>query len=296
LVRVWHHVEEAIAGLLVVDVLLEAPPGVRLDAPDVRAKIEAFVAEVRKFPETTAVISGLELISGPGGMLALPPGLGEAFVREDLGALRLSLRLRNTAGRPWQALAQALRESGEGLRAACIDVTVTGVIPLILEAQARLLHVQALTLVAGLALTCACAALVLRRLRLVIALVIAVFLPLVLAGGIMALCAIPLNAINVFVGSVILGLVVDDALYLLYACRGDRSFASAVAEVDDALGVTSLTLGLAFGTLMFTSLVPLRQFGFIAAITIAGAWATHTGVLPWLLRDAPIAGKGRVVA
>lgn len=293
LVRAWHHVEDAIGGLLVVDVLLEAAPGVRLDTPDARTKIAAFVTQVRQFPETTTVISGLELISGPGGMLALPPGLGEAFVREDRGAIRLSLRLRNTEGRPWQTLAQALHASGEDLRAAGIGVTVTGVIPLILEAQTRLLHVQALTLVAGLALTCVCAALVLQRWRLVLALIIAVFLPLLLAGGTMALCAIPLNAINVFVGSVILGLVVDDALYLLYACREGRSFATAAAEVDDALGVTSLTLGLAFGTLMLTSLVPLRQFGFIAGITIAGAWATHIGVLPWLLRGGPTSSNER---
>lgn len=296
LVRAWQHIEDTIAGLLVVDVLLEAPPGVRLDTADARAKIMDFVTKVRQLPEATAVISGLELISGPGGMAALPLGLGDAFVREDMGALRLSLRLRNTQGRPWQSLAEALREAGSDLSAAGIRVTVTGVIPLILEAQARLLQVQALTLIAGLALTCACAALVLRRWRLVLALVIAVFLPLVLAGGTMALCAIPLNAINVFVGSVILGLVVDDALYLLYACREGRSFAAAAAEVDDALGVTSLTLGLAFGTLMFTSLVPLRQFGFIAAVTITGAWAIHIGVLPWLLREGATAGNERLAA
>ena len=282
LVRTWMRVEDAIAGLLVVDLMLESTDGARLDTPPHSAALAVFTARLREIPSVTTVVSGLELAKVPGGINALPPGLGEAFVRGDARLARMSVRLRNTTAGPWREISTRLHHAGRELASAGIALSVTGVIPLILEAQDRLLGMQSRALLAGLALTTLCAGLVLRNLWLGVALGVAVFLPLFLVGGVMAVLGIPLNAINVFVGSVVFGLVVDDALYLLYACRRGASLAAAAAEVDTALGVTSLTLGLAFGSLAFSSLVPLRQFGLLAAITIAAAWATHVGVLPWL--------------
>jgi len=95
--------------------------------------------------------------------------------------------------------------------------------------------------------------------------------------------AIPVNAINLFVGSVILGLVVDDAIYLLHAYRETGDIDAALAEVGSALGITSISVGLAFASLAFSELVPIRQFGLLSAIAVACAWACDVCLLPTLI-------------
>lgn len=279
LVRAYRGIEARVTGLLVVDLVIRSVDGARVDQGPARMAIEAFLDALRTLPEVTTVVAGYELLRIAGPDAALP--LGTAFFNARRDATRVSLRVRNVDSRPWRELADAIRarwNSPPGLA-----LTVTGLIPLILDAQDRLLQVQSLTLLAGLGLACLLLLPFFRRPRLLGLAAVATFVPLIVTAGSMVWLGIPINAINLFVGSVILGLVVDDAIYLLHAYRDSGDIEAALAEVGSALGITSLTVGLAFAILACSQLVPIRQFGLLSAIAVASAWVTHTCLVPTLV-------------
>lgn len=279
IVRDYREMERRLAGLLVVDAVVRSTDGAPVDRGTHRAAIEAWIERVRALPEVTTVVSGYDLlrIAGPD---AEPP-LGTAFFDAARRGARVSLRLRNLDGRPWREAEEAMRGTWAG--ASGLSFALTGLIPLILDAQDRLLAAQSLTLVAGLGLACLLLLPFFRTPRLLALAVVASFVPLLVTAGAMVWLDIPVNAINLFVGSVILGLVVDDAIYLLHAYREHGDMDAALAEVGSALGITSLSVGLAFATLACAELVPIRQFGLLSAIAIACAWACDTCLVPTLV-------------
>lgn len=281
LARDYRDIEARFSGLLVAELVVSSPRG-RIDTPAARTAIEAFLARLREIPEATNVVSGYDLLAVSNAAAESP--LGSAFFAAARDATRISLRLRNVApARPWATVAADIRARTAALKAAGYSVTLTGVIPLILEAQDRLLHVQGLTLLAGLGVACVLLWPFFRTPSLLALAALASFLPLLLTAGAMAWCDIPINAVNLFVGSVILGLVVDDAIYLLHAYRDTGDIESALAEVGSALGITSLSVGLAFATLAACELVPIRQFGLLSAVAVASAWLCDTCLVPALV-------------
>ena len=279
LVRAWRAIEDRVTGLLVVDLVIRSTDGARVDQGGARTAIEAFLGELRTLPEVTTVVAGYDLLRIAGPDAEMP--LGTAFFNARRDATRVSLRVRNLGSRPWRELAHEIQSHWRAPPG--LTLTVTGLIPLILEAQDNLLHVQSLTLLAGLGLACLLLLPFFRTPRLLGLALVATFVPLVVTAGAMVWLGIPINAINLFVGSVILGLVVDDAIYLLHAYRDSGDIEAALAEVGSALGITSLTVGLAFATLACSQLVPIRQFGLLSAIAVASAWVAHTCLMPTLV-------------
>lgn len=283
LVRDYRDIEDRFSGLLVADLVVRAAAG-RVDTGEARARIERFLASLRQMPETTNVVSGYDLLQVSATAVDSP--LGAAFFDDGRTATRLTLRLRNApteTARPWAVIARDIRERWSAVAAPGLTLTVSGVIPLILDAQDRLLHAQSRTLLAGLGVACVLLLPFFRAPSLIALAALATFLPLLLTAGAMAWLAIPINSINLFVGSVILGLVVDDAIYLLHALRDTGDLELALAEVGPALGITSLAVGLAFTSLVTCELVPIRQFGLLSAIAVASAWACDTCLLPTLV-------------
>ncbi len=136
-----------------------------------------------------------------------------------------------------------------------------------------------------------CMARALRSLRLTaLGLLANVFPCLVLHGG-LALAGRPLSVASAMIGSVVLGLVVDDAIYFLHgfsaAARSGRSPRSAVARAlrrsGRAITVTSLVLTLGFLASLGGSLATTREFGVLAAVSILAALAANLCLLPALV-------------
>ena len=284
LVRDYRSIETNFSGLLVADLVIRSTRG-RVDDAAARTAIEGFLASLRLIPEVTTVVSGYELLHLSSAAADSP--LGSAFFNAARTATRVSLRLRNVAAdgpvRPWADTAREIRARWDARAPHDLTLTVTGVIPLILDAQDRLLHVQGMTFLAGLGVACLLLLPFFRAPSLIALAVIASFVPLLVTAGTMVWLAIPINAINLFVGSVILGLVVDDAIYLLHAYRESGDMEAALSEVGPALGITSLSVGLAFTTLAACELVPIRQFGLLSAVAVASAWACDTCLIPTLV-------------
>lgn len=130
----------------------------------------------------------------------------------------------------------------------------------------------------------------LRSARLTVMALLANLWPCLLLHGGLVLLGRPLSVASAMIGSVILGLVVDDAIYFLHGFRAARSGARerlAVAHTlrssGRAMTVTSLVLALGFSAGLSGELSTTREFGGLAASTILAAWGANLFLLPALL-------------
>ncbi|MGE0483876.1 MAG: RND family transporter [Gammaproteobacteria bacterium] len=281
--RDYRHIEERLAGLLTVDLVIRAAAGDTVRDGANASAIEQFAARLATLPEQTTVIAGhdldwMELLG-----VERVPGLGGMLYNRDDSGTRLVLRLRNVDARPWREVAADIERRWDATPHGALDLEITGLVPLILEAQDRLLHVQGRMLPVVLGVICLAMLALYRRPPVLFAAVAANFLPLVVTAGTMAWCGIALNSINLFVGSVMLGIVVDDTIHLLHAWHHHGRVEPALGEVGDALWVTSITVALAFAALAASALIPVREFGLLSVLAVATAWLGDTCLLPVLL-------------
>lgn len=95
-----------------------------------------------------------------------------------------------------------------------------------------------------------------------------------------------LNAINLIALPLIVGIGVDDGIFLVAIARRCQKentprgqFVDQLAASGHAIVMTSLTTGLAFGSLAFTSVPAIRSLGWFTAVGVGAALAAALGVL-----------------
>ena len=117
------------------------------------------------------------------------------------------------------------------------------------------------------------------------------------AAGVLALlvCGLgwgwTLNAINLIALPMIVGIGVDDGIFITAIYRRSRklgldraTFIEHLAASAHAVVMTSLTTGLAFGALSFTSVPAVRSLGQFTAVGVFAAMAASLfALVPWLI-------------
>ena len=131
---------------------------------------------------------------------------------------------------------------------------------------------------------------VLRSARLTAIGMAANALPCFLLHGGLALAGRPLSVASAMIGSVVLGLVVDDALYFLHGYRAHRATSSAPVAVartirarGQAMTITTLVLTAGFLASLAGHLATTREFGVLAAGAVASAWVANLLLVPSFL-------------
>ncbi len=114
------------------------------------------------------------------------------------------------------------------------------------------------------------------------------FLPAVF-GGIMALAIIFLikgrmSTIALGIGSVLLGIIVDYALYLYSLYRSKTTVGLVLRDISVPILMCSLTSSIAFFSLLFVKSEVLRDLGLFAGLSILGAAMFSLIVLPHLIK------------
>jgi hypothetical protein len=112
--------------------------------------------------------------------------------------------------------------------------------------------------------------------------------PLTLVCGVVWIIGSPLNLVTAVVFLVALGVIVDDAIHILFwRAGGDRLTGSSI-EFSVLLSTTMLCLGLALCQL--SAFPTTRQFAAYCALALVGAVISNLSVLPFALRWSDAAG------
>jgi len=271
LVQSYRQIEDQLVGLMTVELMINTVPGDSVLNAGHRETIKAFLQAIESMPSLTAEVSGLDLQT-------------PAFLTSNRQAMRVSLHYRNLANQGFSDIEQELHRHWENVNSENpgLQMVITGQLPLILKGQDQLLQSQAKVFLWIFLLISLLLFALLRSSRILLLALLANFIPLLITAGAMVLLSIPINSINLFVASVLLGVIVDDTIHLLHAYRETGDMALALGQVRPALWITTVTVTLAFAALWVSQIVPVVQFGLLSVIAVISAYLCDTCLLPLL--------------
>lgn len=297
-------------GIATVELWLEAPSaGPGFDGAEALASLGELASALGRAAPALSAVSVADLLDGVAAatpFARLPaasrrPGL-LALVRADPEGARAVARLLATDGRAARVtlfvetvgdgalaplLERARREAARRFPSARVEVT--GSFPLLLELQRYLLRTLSLSLALTLPVLVVALALLLRRAAWVARAVAASLWPVVAIFGGMGWLGAPLDIATAMVASIVLGLVVDNAIHTLASYRERRALLGAreavVGKVETAAPAYLLTgaiLVAGFGVCAFSAFAPTARFGMLCAAAIALAVAADLTLVPAL--------------
>ena len=128
--------------------------------------------------------------------------------------------------------------------------------------------------------------LVFRSLRALLGTMLANAVPLMLVCGVVWLIGNPLNLVTVFVFLVALGVIVDDAIHILFSRNAGDAVAGSSIEFSVLLSTAMLCLGLLL--CQISDFPTTREFAAYCALALVGAVISNLTILPLTLRlDKP---------
>jgi uncharacterized protein len=214
----------------------------------------------------------------------------DRFVTRDRSAARISVRLgaHSTQG-PVAVVAMV-----EGLRATLdprLALTSTGVSKIFAATSQALVAGQARSLFTSLFWVSLALFVAVRSIRTGIIAMLPNVSPILVTLGTMGWLGIPLDVFTILIGSVALGIAVDDTIHLIARHNEERRAAprGALERTLRSSGhpaiFTSLLFAGGFAVFLLSSFPPMRSFGALAAFAMIVAMFADLTLLPLLLRD-----------
>jgi predicted RND superfamily exporter protein len=128
-------------------------------------------------------------------------------------------------------------------------------------------------------------------LRLALIAMVPNVVPVVLFFGVLGLGAAPLSIPTSLIGSIALGIAIDDSMHFLVAYRRQRELGRSPAEaaeiciitVGRPIAMTSIMIVVGFLVILASEFATLQEFGALTALTMAICLATDLLLLPALL-------------
>jgi predicted RND superfamily exporter protein len=126
-------------------------------------------------------------------------------------------------------------------------------------------------------------------------------LPLIFGAGFVGLLGQPLDIGTVIVGSICLGIAVDDTIHFLftfnkfipYSKNAKEAVAKVLSTTAPAMITTTVVIVSAFGTFMFATFVPNQNFGIFTSIILTLALFLDLIFVPALLMTVNLSPKNK---
>lgn len=170
-------------------------------------------------------------------------------------------------------------------------ITLTGLLTVLFSTFCAVMHTMAESYIIAMAVITLLMVLMIGSLRLGLISMIPNLSPIILCMGIMGALDLTLNAFTILIGSVALGLAVDDTIHLMhnfrryFAIYGDAEKAvhETLQTTGRALLFTTVALSSGFLVFLFASMKNLATYGALTALAIVFALIADFLVAPALL-------------
>jgi predicted RND superfamily exporter protein len=171
------------------------------------------------------------------------------------------------------------------------DITITGLAALMARTIPAALHSMANSYGIAFLVITVMMILMLGDIRIGLLSMLPNLLPILFIMGIIGLSGIPLDMNTLMIGSIAIGLVVDDTVHFMYNFRryynisGDARIAiqETLLGTGRAMLITSLVLSMGFFVLILASLKNFNIFGFFTGMTILFALLADFVLAPALM-------------
>jgi len=252
-----------------------------------RAVREGNPAEER-IPDTLGEVAEL--------MLVIPKSKCKPLSNVDHSRANLPVRTGEQGSAAVRSLVADLSTVLEEELTPPLRATITGDTVLLNQSADRLAVHQARPVGVTAVAVFAIVALVFRSLPLAAVALIPNLVPVLLFYGLLGAGLAPLSLPTSLIGSIVLGIAVDDTVHFLTRYRAGRNAGLAPAEavidcgrrVGRPIAITSVMLFLGFLVVALSGFATLRQFGLLIGLTVAICLTTDLLLLPAALVRARI--------
>jgi predicted RND superfamily exporter protein len=235
----------------------------------------------------------IETIAGSVGRADAPLG---AVVNEDLSRGNIAVRTSLSSSRDVERTVAAINTWVAQNLPATLKVQPTGNLVLMAGSTTGVVASQMRSLTLALVVIFGVMALMFLSVRVGFLAVIPNAVAIAVFFGAMGWLRIPLNLGTSLIAAIALGVAVDSTIHYLsrlnVALKGEADAASAsvrsLRTVGPAIVLTTIALVIGFLTFTFSDFVPIREFGTLAAGTMAAAMIANIGLLPALVAGTKV--------
>ena len=226
----------------------------------------------------------------------------ENLVDSQFRRARFTLKMPFVDAVQYPPFMQTFEAEAERILGGAVRFEVTGLMAIMGRTFTAVIHSMARSYVLALLVIVPMMVLLIGNLRLGLLSMLPNLMPILMALGVMGWMGLPLDAFTLMIGSIALGLAVDDTIHFMHNFRRylDRTgdVAMAVRETFSTTGqamlFTSLVLASGFFIYAFADLANLVRFGWLTGFTIVVAFLADLLLSPALVTLAM--GRRRAAA
>ncbi len=172
-----------------------------------------------------------------------------------------------------------------------VKVTVTGFVAILFRAITAMIHSMTKSYIIAFIVITLLMVIIMGDIRIGLVSMIPNLLPIIMTLGLMGWVGIPLDAFTLLIGSIAIGLVVDDTIHFMhnfgryYQETGDSREAvrNTLQTSGRAILLTSIVLSAGFFVFLFSSMKNLVYFGLLTGFTIHTALLAEFTLTPVLM-------------
>lgn len=314
----YEAINQNLGGANLFYVMLESPQAGAFEEPanlHALADLEDWLSRQPEVGRTTSMVDYLRVINdgfhdGTGEYARIPDSARlaaqlllfgandelEKLVDPSRRTATILVTSTSTASRDFSQLAARIDRRLRQLPPPLTGRT-TGNAVLLTRSADRIALGQARSLVAACAMIGLILVLYFRSLRIGLLALVPNVLPVAVYFGALGLTGVTLNNATALMGSIVLGIAVDDTIHFIVHFRsqaarlGDGASAAraALAEVGRPVTYTSVVLCLGLLVVATSDLKTQAQFGALGAFTLAVAWLADMTLTPALCSLLPLA-------
>jgi len=215
----------------------------------------------------------------------------EDLVDSGFSMARMTMKVSMADAIQYQAFIRHIDRKFSEILDGTAELHFTGVMKIIGDTINAVIVSMAKTYVVAFAIITPLMVLLIGRIRIGLVSMIPNLAPIIITLGLMGWTGIPLDAFTLLVGSIAIGLAVDDTIHFMHHFRRYFEATGSVSQginetlrsTGQALLYTSLVLSSGFFIYMFASMNNLFYFGFLTGLTILLAFLCDVVLAPALI-------------
>lgn len=215
----------------------------------------------------------------------------EDVVDKQFSLARFTMKLPVLDAVEYTELIEHVEEKFNETFGSAAKITVTGIVAILMRTITAMSSSMVKSYLIAFVVIAVLMIFVMKNVRLGIFSMIPNLLPIIITLGMMGWCGLSLDAFTLLIGSIAIGLVVDDTIHFMhnftkyYERSGDPREAvhQTLQTTGRAVLFTSLILSSGFFIFMFASMSNLFNFGFLTGFTILTALLAEFTLTPALM-------------
>lgn len=307
----YEKIRERLSGITAVNVVVESQSDTPVTVPAVLRAVDKLTDDLEALAEVGRAISVRDplrqmhrlFLEEDAGLPDDPAAIEQYLLllssaeymhdilSEDRRAANILLRMDTNSSDEIVSLGKWIDAWWRRNGVAGFEVATTGIMYEFGRAEEEIAYGQVKGLVAAFTSIAVILFVVFRRRRLTLIALAANVLPIALAFGLMGLLGVPLDAATVCLGSLALGIAVDDTIHIargfsdgmVHGLRAEEALDRCFRRALPAVVVTTLAISVGFGVLAVSSFTLVRNLGLMTAGVVFLCLLADLLLLPALL-------------